>query len=832
MNLSAPKSGVNWAAVEAHRGLRLGILLAGLVLMQLLVFWPSLIGTKVLLPVDVLGFPKFYPIADTRPWQDYSLSDLVLSYEPFRQFAAAEFREGRIPMWHPGLFGGTPFAQFGKFSPYNFIYYAAPGPVALAWIQLIKSVVLGCGAYLFLRRVAKVSFWPAAAGAWCLPWTGFFVVWQGYPVSWVASWYPWLLLATDSTIRRPTGWGAPALAGVTATAILTGHVDVAAQLLLGSGVYALWCCGDAHGWRPGRMHVFALGAVTAGWLAGMLLSTPYLLPLLEYVQTGARLLARGDGQAAIPPIGWKALPQLLIPDFYGHSQNGSGLVPPSAGNLMQGPAAGYAGLIASLVLAPLAWCNPRNRSLTTLLLSFVVLGWSWDLNLPGFTTLLQLPVLRMLSHDRLVCVATFAIMVLAALGLETLRAGLARWQRVFFLPLLGAAALGLWCLGNFFDLPEPIRSQLEEGVKQGQPAFYYYRTLDAGAVATIQGSFLRAYLRGMALCGVALGVWWALRLGRLTQPRWAVGLAVVWLAELLRFGWGFNPQCDRAYYYPPSPLLERLKQLPPGRVMPVDCLPANLLASQGFLEVRGYDGVDPQRVVELIELTRDRDVKVQSKFPETKYFVPEVFTISGGRVEFAPALSLFHVRYAICWGNRPPELRPLIEEGPLWVMENAGALPRAYVPASVRQARAAADSLRTIFAPGFAPRQTALVEVPMNLGTNCAGRAEVVAEKPSRVELRLDMQTDGLVVLADQWNDGWRATLDDQPVPIHRANHALRGVIAPAGTHRLVFEYAPASFVLGVRLMWAGVALVLLGAGLAWRSRQRAIDAPLTSPSQ
>ncbi|MBI5799181.1 MAG: hypothetical protein HZA92_00435 [Verrucomicrobia bacterium] len=823
MNTGESRSVLSASAIEGNRRLRVAILLAGLVLMQVVVFWPSLFGSKVLLPVDLLSSSQNYPLAEPAMWREFSLLDLVTSYEPFRQFAAEEFRAGRLPMWHPGLFGGTPFAQFGKFAPYNLIYYAAPGPAALAWIQVIKSVVLGCGAYLFFRRVAKVSFWPGAMVAWCLPWTGFFVVWQGYPVSWVASWYPWLLLATDCAVRKPTGWGGPALAVVTAVTILTGHVDVAAQLMIGSGIYALWCCGDAHGWRPGRVHAWALAAAAAGWLGGLLLAAPYLLPLLEYVQTGARLVARADGQAAMAPIGWTALPQLLIPDFYGHTRNGAGLVPPAAGNLMQGPAAGYAGLIACLVLAPMAWCNPRKRSLAAICSVLLVLGWSWDLNLPGFTTLLQMPVLRMLSHDRFVWVSTFGIAVLAALSLESLRVGEVRWQRAFVIPMAASAGLGLWCLVNCFNLPEPVRSQLAASIQRGESPPYPYGPLDLAAVANIQGTFVLAYLRGLALCLIACWAWWQLRRGQLLGSRWAIALALVWVAELLRFGWDFNPQCVRAHYYPPSPALEHIKRLPPGRVIPVQCLPANLLASQGLREVRGYDGVSPQRVVELLELARHPDAGIQTQSSETQRLVPMGNITADGRVELKMALNLFGVRYVIFWGDNVPGLKPLLadSETPIRVVENTTALPRVYVPASVRHVPGSAERRSIIASVGFDPRQTALVEVPMNLGTNCSGQAELVSEIPCRVELRLKMETEGLVVLADQWNDGWRATLDDRPVPIHRANHALRGILAPTGTHRLVFEYAPHSFSIGVRLMWLGLALVFACVGLAWRTHPR-----------
>jgi len=73
------------------------------------------------------------------------------------------------------------------------------------------------------------------------------------------------------------------------------------------------------------------------------------------------------------------------------------------------------------------------------------------------------------------------------------------------------------------------------------------------------------------------------------------------------------------------------------------------------------------------------------------------------------------------------------------------------------------------------------------------------------------METPGLVVLTDRWDAGWRAYVNGRRVPILRTNHAIRGVLLPAGVSRLEFRYAPASFTWGLGL--AGLAAVVL---LAW----------------
>jgi uncharacterized membrane protein YfhO len=41
---------------------------------------------------------------------------------------------------------------------------------------------------------------------------------------------------------------------------------------------------------------------------------------------------------------------------------------------------------------------------------------------------------------------------------------------------------------------------------------------------------------------------------------------------------------------------------------------------------------------------------------------------------------------------------------------------------------------------------------------------------------------------------GWSASLDGKEVPILRTNYLLRGLQLPAGTHEIVFTFAPTSY--------------------------------------
>jgi len=224
-------------------------------------------------------------------------------------------------------------------------------PVILPWVQLLAAMISGFGFYLFCRRALGVGYWAATIPAWCYPMTGFFVFWQGFPTCGSVHWFPWLLLAVDRTVRRSSQIAWVGLSAVTCLVLISGHIDVAGQALLASGLYATWCLWDAYGkrWYQAQTRT-AVITLTAGWCLGFLLAAPHLLPLVEYAQTGARMEHRSGGEEERPPVGLSALPQTVLPDLYGATRAGSTRI--TNGNQIESSAAIYAGVLATLRTAP------------------------------------------------------------------------------------------------------------------------------------------------------------------------------------------------------------------------------------------------------------------------------------------------------------------------------------------------------------------------------------------------------------------------------------------------------------------------------------------------
>ncbi len=97
-------------------------------------------------------------------------------------------------------------------------------------------------------------------------------------------------------------------------------------------------------------------------------------------------------------------------------------------------------------------------------------------------------------------------------------------------------------------------------------------------------------------------------------------------------------------------------------------------------------------------------------------------------------------------------------------------------------------------------------ESPSDIAESC----EIVSAEPQRVAIEVQLASPGLVVLADACYPGWTLKVEtdgaSRDVPILRTNRVLRGAALPAGRHKLVYRYRPATVIWGAAI--SGVSLL------------------------
>ncbi len=813
---------------EPSRLIRVFVILAGITFGQCVLYGPSLVGNKVLLPLDILAQQNVYtprtPENSGIEAQNPTLTDNVYVYEPNRHFLSSELRAGRLPMWAPFQFGGVPFI-WPKFSPFLLLQSCVSSPGVLPWVQLLSALVAGAGAYLFFRRVLSVSFWPAAFGAWCYPLTGFFVFWLGCPTSLPVCWLPWLFLMVHFVVHRTSPLAPVGLALTTGLVLVSGFPDVAAQVLLGSGLFGLWQC-----FTLAPKHRFSFDVVKAAtrlaacWGLGFLVAAPYLLPVVEYSQTGSRMARRGAGNEERPPIGLAAVPQVVLPDMYGATR--AGTVRSVSDHPAESTAAAYAGVLATLLVAPLAFCSKRHLRINLFWVALCFFGLAWCANVPGLVQLLRLPGLNMMSHNRLVFLASFAIISLAAIGLDALRLGLVTWKRWVWVPIGLLGCLCLWSLYCIMNLPEPIQTQLSHLILQGKQFGWVH---DLEGVERVQNWFIRYYSMAAIWCGIGLLGWFLLRRLQIQPASIVTVFGALMFGDLLWFGYGRIAQCAPNLYFPRIPALEWVANSGPGRIMGYGCLPATLSEMAGLNDIRGHDAVEPARMVELITLASE-GVSLMPRYATTMQVAPKAIIAPSGEFQLSPIMAMLGLRYVVLRGSPPANASPDFRGTDYWIMKNPGAMARVFVPKRVELVADSKSRLQKMSASSFNPAEIAYVEVPVNLPVSCIGKASVTEAVPTQITVNAQMETPGLVVLADRWDKGWRAYLDGKDEPILIANHAIRGVVVPAGTHRLVFRYQPASFTWGLRMAGLAALLILCWFAVAMWQRKARMPKQNTSP--
>lgn len=312
--------------------------------------------------------------------------DILHYFYPYRDYAAAALRAGRIPLWNPYIFSGVPFLA----NPQAAVLYPLHWP--LSWLSVTKQIyaggalhawILGLGGYALLRRWGYGLVAGLMAGL-VLAGSGFYGGLLGHINQMnAAAWLPWLVLVVETTDVPTTksvdvagGWPRLFLATalfalLVALTLLAGHTQTAYINLFGVGVWVLvrgmplgqwlssgqWLARDALAtigravWPSLRrtLPVYFLGVALA-----VLLAAAQLLPTLALSGLGLRSGGLSYGEASsfsLKPLHlhWTLLPSYGLVDL-GVVFNTSGYTEFVA----------YVGL-TGLALAALALWRPRRR---------------------------------------------------------------------------------------------------------------------------------------------------------------------------------------------------------------------------------------------------------------------------------------------------------------------------------------------------------------------------------------------------------------------------------------------------------------------------------------
>jgi hypothetical protein len=154
-------------------------------------------------------------------------------------------------------------------------------------------------------------------------------------------------------------------------------------------------------------------------------------------------------------------------------------------------------------------------------------------------------------------------------------------------------------------------------------------------------------------------------------------------------------------------------------------------------------------------------------------------------------------------------LRRVHEEDDLKVYEVTDPFPRAWIVRDIHVVSDDQQAYTLLNTDAFDLRRSAVVAPPFDseLPPGESEAVQVVEMSPTHLVVQADLSAPGLLVLSEVYYPGWTATVDGQPVRLLRTDVVLRGVLVPAGSHRVDVIYAPRSWRVGMAV--SGVILLL-----------------------
>ncbi len=793
------------------------ILLLGCI--SLLFFGPAVFGDRAVFPWNM---DLWHPWRAAASAEDLArptrAADGARQFYVMRHLSTQALREGRVPLWNRWIYAGTPF--LANFQPA--VFY--PPNLLLAWSglsvadQMTASVtfhffVAAAGTYVLLRMFS-VSPLAALAGAGVFAFSTIQVVRTGITtMTATGAWLPWLLAATRQWISHGGARAWAGMAGALGLSGLAGHFQV---FVLTGYAWLLFAWIDGANRRPALPMRRWLGGVAAGATA-LLLTGVHLLPTLELVPISQEAENSRDELIAGTLHPW-VIGKMIVPGLLGdpvdhnnathHLRVGNGFYYQT-----EHSTAIYVGILP-LLLAGVLLLNPGDRRREA---AFALLlaagGLLFCFPGPVLDVARFLPGLDFSRPDRATFLYGAGMGLAAGLGAERLfsREG-PGWNRTSNRVALAAGAFALaFAIGIAVAGDRILPARIVETVgprllRRAGMLAAVFTTLSLALVAMrVQSQLPRLAFAAAALLLLAADAGWTSARMNVMQPKASIfrppapGGSIAFLQEKRDSEGPF-----------------RIMRFEPDRDPFTGVFPPSTPTIYGIEDVLGFDSLNTQWYEHIIDAIDPSIILNRGNFKGAR---------DPGALD-SPILDLLGARYVLALGE--PELPGLsiVHRSDLTVYENPDALPRAFLVDDVRVPGSDEAMLHAMRDPSFRPGKQAFAERAIegldrpassadSLGVGEA-RLEVVGDEELRV--RVDARRRALLVVTEAWYPGWVAHVDGEPQPIHRIDHAFRGVVVEPGTHDVVFTYAPSSFRLGSTLSLAGLAA--LGAGAAFFRRK------------
>lgn len=793
-------------------------------------------------------------------WEFVATDHIVFGYDIGRDFhrGARMGIEEKLatlsqPLWDPKM-GGFPSSEEirPQYSPTYLIYFFTTFQRHIGWRYILMMFLAGWGMFTFVRELSlrrMTALWAGIAYMFAPAFLAFTYAGH-YAKMGVITLFPWMvfLLFRGMRSQRPVHF---ALLGLLiGFGIYSPHPQMLYHALLGLGLIFLFLAIEHYVSERDRRRAGVQTALFAfAVVLGLGVGAEGVFPLYHFTRTESK---RADSGTAQQPAeeqlararSWSLHPEeaasLVIPEFGGFSHPGDGTSyywgrNPGKDN------SEYFGVLA-VMLALVGIALPGRSRLALFLGALFVVVLAYTL---GGHTPVHLLAFHLLPGAR----------VMRALGMAA------------FVFAFAAVALGALGLNRLLDVSEAAEPQAtaRRRLLQVSGALTAIGLLVAAAPQTVTDLWIAVLYSSITPEKrevLARGYDWLARGGLLVALVCAAGTALLYLRlrRQVAAGWAVAGLCvlsvldtwriDRVFLQYEDPdqyadirtenreTVKFLKQQDePLRIFPVPDY--RLLRSPGYHlhgipTVTGFHDFTMARYDRMLEEFEPVVGMLRARYyhgREVPYSDAELLQ------SIDPLLDLLNAHYVVA--PRGAQLAaddfPLVFSGHRFqVYENIGAMPFFYLAREFRLAASGQEALAWLRAGEVElarevvlerapdPEWKSAVELPAAAAGIDSANLQVFDLAEGSVQVHVRCSGPRILVVSQNYHEGWSASVDGEPAELMRANYVWQGVPVAEGEHTVELRYH-SPVMAGSRLV-SGLALMIVVATVAgslWRRRGR-----------
>lgn len=765
-----------------------------------------------------IPFPGDLLVVSYSPWLDYYkfpvqnplISDVFSQFFLWKYLAIDAFKSFAWPLWNPYSFTGNPLLatyHSATLYPLNILLFL---PQNYGWGLYIYSqtLIASLTFYLFISPIVKSKI-AGLSGAVIFSLGSLMTTWlelgtAGHAIAWL----PLALYSIRKFILVSKFRFIVLLIASLSLVILAGNAQITTYAFLMVVLYSLFIF-----WKHGAKNK-QIVTLLFSLIISINITALQLLPSYDLLQKSIRQTESYTTESNFGLLDIKDGLKFFIPDYFGNVVTRN-----YWGNLNYSETSGFLGIITLPLLIYLLFkVRSKETSFFSILFSFSLLI-SFSNPISGSFYNLKIPLLTSSYGSRMLFITLLSAAILVSLAMDHIKENKSLlfmqkailWSWAAILGIIIGTLLTFYSVWNSI-INAPNERFLKAYLESNDYALQNF--LIAAKNSLIPFAILTFLL-------ILLYILKRTRLQFLNIHKLNILLIIIlvlFILDLGRYFLKFNPFISNHLIFPTTPGLEFLqKQKGLFRVgrEHAEVLPPNTWTAYKLQSYEGYDPIYLNQYGKFINFLNSGNLRSNS----SRY--AEVSSNHS-----SPYLDAANTKYLIAIlrddkGQIPGDLlnyklketnyRMVFKDKSSAILENPNSLDRTYLAKQIQTV--SNQEIENIFMNDkkFDPRKTVLLSKDLKvLKVSGTGKVSILHYSPNIIKVKTDMVSEEILVLADQYEEGWKAEIDGKETPISPANLIFRAIKIPAGSHEVVFSYWPKSFDTGLKISIASLILVIL----------------------